>query len=129
MGAAILEVEDLTKHYPVGKAVVRALAGVHPAVAPGESVAIVGESGSGKTTLAKLVLGVEAPSAHRGRVQRALAPLCRDVAVLGAGGLRGGRSAAPGLAVGPQPDDGPHGVVPQPLPHNPRGQPVIGARP
>ena len=63
MGAAILEVEDLTKHYTVGKRVVRALAGVDLAVAPGESVAIVGESGSGKTTLAKLVLGVEAPSA------------------------------------------------------------------
>ena len=65
MVGAILEVENLTKHYAVGKGVVRALDGVDLAVAPGESVAIVGESGSGKTTLAKLVLGVETPSAGR----------------------------------------------------------------
>ncbi len=65
MAGAILEVEDLTKQYVVGKRVVRALAGVDLAVSPGESVAIVGESGSGKTTLAKLVLGVEAPSGGR----------------------------------------------------------------
>ncbi len=65
MTGTILEVEDLAKHYTVGKDVVRALAGVNLAVAPGESVAIVGESGSGKTTLAKLVLGVEEPSAGR----------------------------------------------------------------
>ena len=65
MTDTILEVEDLTKHYAVGREVVRALAGVDLAVAPGECVAIVGESGSGKTTLAKLVLGVEEPSAGR----------------------------------------------------------------
>ena len=65
MGETILEVEDLAKTYAVGKRVVRALDGVDLAVAPGESVAIVGESGSGKTTLAKMVLGVEAPSAGR----------------------------------------------------------------
>ncbi len=65
MAGAILEVEGLTKHYAVGKGVVKALAGVDLAVAPGESIAIVGESGSGKTTLGKLVLGVEAPSAGR----------------------------------------------------------------
>ena len=65
MTETILEVEDLAKHYVVGKDTVRALAGVNLAVAPGESVAIVGESGSGKTTLAKLVLGVEQPSAGR----------------------------------------------------------------
>ncbi len=65
MTDTILEVEDLTKHYAVRKGVVQALAGVDLAVSPGESVAIVGESGSGKTTLAKLVLGVEEPSAGR----------------------------------------------------------------
>ena len=53
MGETILEVEAPTKHYPVGKGVVRALDGVDLTVATGESIAIVGESGSGKTTLAK----------------------------------------------------------------------------
>lgn len=63
MPEPLLTVEDLHKRYAVGRRVIKALDGVSLNVAEGESVAIVGESGSGKTTLAKLILGIEAPSA------------------------------------------------------------------
>ena len=63
MPEPLLAVEDLHKHYAVGGRTIKALDGVSLGVAEGESVAIVGESGSGKTTLAKLILGIEAPSA------------------------------------------------------------------
>ena len=59
----LLLLEDVHKHYAVGGRVIKALDGVSLSVTEGESLAIVGESGSGKTTLAKLVLGIEAPSA------------------------------------------------------------------
>lgn len=63
MPEPLLALEDLHKHYAVGGRVIKALDGVDLDVAEGESLAIVGESGSGKTTLAKLILGIEAPTA------------------------------------------------------------------
>jgi peptide/nickel transport system ATP-binding protein len=55
-GPALLEVREITKHFPAGRrgAVVHAVDGVSLAL-PGSSItAIVGESGSGKSTLARL---------------------------------------------------------------------------
>jgi peptide/nickel transport system ATP-binding protein len=69
MAAALLEVTDLTKDFPVrgagllgGKQVLRAVAGVSFAIAPGETLGIVGESGCGKSTLGRLVLRLLAPT-------------------------------------------------------------------
>jgi ABC-type glutathione transport system ATPase component len=57
--AAVLEVEGLRKEF--GDLV--AVEGIDFAVPPSGSLAIVGESGSGKTTIAKMVVGLERPTA------------------------------------------------------------------
>ena len=70
---AILEVADLTKHFPIRRGVsatlrrapqrlVRAVDGVSFDLRRGEVLALVGESGCGKTTTAMSVMGLTAPS-------------------------------------------------------------------
>ena len=56
---AFLSIRGLSKKYPH----VLALDGATFDLAPGETLAVVGESGSGKTTLARLVAGLERPTA------------------------------------------------------------------
>ena len=71
VGRFAIEVEGLRKVYRVGKAGGRgrtdvvAVDDVAFAVPPGRSLAIVGESGSGKTTTARMVMGLEQPTAGR----------------------------------------------------------------
>jgi peptide/nickel transport system ATP-binding protein len=63
----LLEVRDLSKHFPVrtglfgGAATVRAVDDVSFIVEKGEVLGIVGESGCGKSTTARLVIGLIAP--------------------------------------------------------------------
>ncbi|MBM0256395.1 sugar ABC transporter ATP-binding protein [Micromonospora sp. 4G55] len=52
--APVLEVRDVSKHFPG----VRALDAVSLSVAPGEVHALVGENGAGKSTLIKVITGV-----------------------------------------------------------------------
>lgn len=69
-GAAVLDVVDLKKHYPVKKGLLRrtigtvlAVDGVSFAIPQGETLSLVGESGCGKTTVARSVLRLIEPTA------------------------------------------------------------------
>ncbi|MCX2930484.1 ABC transporter ATP-binding protein [Mycobacterium sp. CVI_P3] len=70
MTASLLQVSELTVHYPAGSAgllgrrrsVVHAVEQVSLTVAPGEIVALVGESGCGKSTVARAIAGVQRAS-------------------------------------------------------------------
>jgi dipeptide transport system ATP-binding protein len=71
MTAAVLQAEDLHRHYPARRgwfaapATLRALAGVSFTVQAGRTLAVVGESGCGKSTLARVLTMIEPPSAGR----------------------------------------------------------------
>lgn len=67
--SAILQTTDLQRYFHVGagflqkKKVVRALDGVSLELHRGKTLSIVGESGCGKSTLARVVLGLDRPTA------------------------------------------------------------------
>jgi oligopeptide/dipeptide ABC transporter ATP-binding protein len=74
--APLLEVRDLTKHFPLDggplgavfrrrRRLLRAVDGVSFAIEAGETLGLVGESGCGKTTTARLVLRAIDPTAGR----------------------------------------------------------------
>jgi putative ABC transport system ATP-binding protein len=59
---AVIQVENLTKVYQLGKQEVRALSGVTFRILPNEFVAIMGPSGSGKSTLLNLIGCLDTPT-------------------------------------------------------------------
>jgi putative ABC transport system ATP-binding protein len=60
---ALLETQNLKKHYQMGETIVRALDGVSITIAEKEFVALLGTSGSGKSTLLNLIAGLDHPTA------------------------------------------------------------------
>ena len=72
MSEALLEVDNLVKHFPVGggvfsapAGVVKAIDGVSFSVRRGETLGLVGESGCGKTTTGRCILHLERPTSGR----------------------------------------------------------------
>ncbi|MFE9358956.1 ABC transporter ATP-binding protein [Streptomyces olivaceoviridis] len=71
MAEPVLEVSGLVKHYPLTRGIlfkkqigaVKAVDGVDFTLAQGETLGIVGESGCGKSTVARLLCGLERPTA------------------------------------------------------------------
>jgi peptide/nickel transport system ATP-binding protein/oligopeptide transport system ATP-binding protein len=92
---ALLEAEDLVKHFPASRnlfgrptSFVRAVDGVSFHVEAGETLALVGESGCGKSTVSRLVLRLIEPDAGRVRFEG------RDLLALDASELRAFRRKA-----------------------------------
>lgn len=61
----VIRVENLTKTYGEGNAIVRALDEVDLSIEQGEFVAIIGPSGSGKSTLLHILGGVDKPTSGK----------------------------------------------------------------
>lgn len=61
----LITLEGITKEYPMGGEIVRALQGVDLAIGTNELVAIMGPSGSGKSTLMNILGCLDVPSAGR----------------------------------------------------------------
>ena len=72
-GSALIEVEDLKKHFPVHRGMIfkrkigdlKAVDGVSFTISTGETLGLVGESGCGKTTTGRTVLQLKAHLGQR----------------------------------------------------------------
>jgi len=97
--AALLEIKDLTKHFPLGKRwgfwgqslAVQAVDGVTFRIRRGETLGLVGESGCGKSTIGRLILRLINPNFGSIRFEgqdithipkRKLRPLRRDMQLI-----------------------------------------------
>jgi peptide/nickel transport system ATP-binding protein len=86
MSAALLEIDNLVKAYPLAserpfgpKTELRAVDGVTLTLVSGRSFGVVGESGSGKSTLARCAIALELPTSGEARLEgRSLSRISRS---------------------------------------------------
>src|SRR5579885_2761502 len=57
-----LRAENVTRHYQMGSATIRAVDGVSLEIHAGDFVALLGASGSGKSSLLNLLAGLDSPT-------------------------------------------------------------------
>jgi oligopeptide/dipeptide ABC transporter ATP-binding protein len=82
MSRVALQVDALSRDFPVGRRTLRAVDQVSFAIHEGETLGVVGESGCGKSTLARMILKLVAPTSGR------IAWLGEDVTDLGERAMR-----------------------------------------
>ncbi len=63
--SGLVRVENLKKHFKIGKRIVKAVDGVSFEVMEGETLGLIGESGCGKTTLGRTIVRLIEPTAGK----------------------------------------------------------------